>query len=123
MKDVLKRADEKGIEMENSEAVIIAQKEIICMEVESMKKGMMDQMTYEFINHVKEIKKKKELRRHLNRTTVTKKYAINVIQRSIRQWLARRILREKCIIRFEKLFDERYCAFYYQDQVTVRTQK
>lgn len=116
----MERADTKGTEMETPEAMKIAQEEVIFIDSEKERKRLKKEMDVELRRKKQENLLKQERDQHLNRLPVTKQHAILVICRSIIQWRARNILREKCIDAFEKLFDENYCVYFYRNRFTVR---
>ena len=119
MKDVLTRADDREIKMELPQAEKIARDEIIHIlgEEERVRvRGQCKKALKEFeMTFEKECIEKKE---------ETKKKRIMsaawVVSLAVKRWQARKKLRQLCEATFEKVFDEKYQAFYYLNKKTVR---
>lgn len=121
LKDVLHRADEKGIELEIPEGLQIAKEEIIMIEGREKEKALNVEKEEDFARLLKDEKMKEvsEEKARITQDKLGRMYAISVLCKVVRQWLARKSLRIRCTEVFEKLFDETYCMFYYRNKITV----
>ena len=122
---MLKRADEREIEMETPEAREIATKEIMFMmgeeEKERVRKEMMDDA-----KNIEEDQAREQRESHaltIKYKYMDEKYAACLILKTYQRWRARKILFEKCSEVFEKVFDTRHKAFYYMNRRTVRKER
>ena len=114
VKDVLERSDARGMKMEFKEAREIAQEEII--EIMTLKE--IDQM-HRHMEHELETIEAIELKEFERVEAEDREQAVSqashLLVSSIRRWRARRELFRRCSESFEKLFDEKYKAFYYRN--------
>jgi len=121
MKDVLRRADERQIEMEFPEATYLAEKEVIHMIGEEERERAKEDMKKDLIKmdklkkNVKADRYSKENKHHQRKL----KYAINVISAAVRRWKAVKKLQQMCYETYEKLFDANSHEFYYRNSRTV----
>lgn len=112
--DVLKRADERGLELEITEAKEVAQEEIIEImtleKIDQMHRDMKQEL--QMIETIELREFKRIVAEDRERSAVR---ASRLIVSSIRRWKARKELFRRCSESFEKLFDEKYKAFYYRN--------
>jgi hypothetical protein len=117
---VLNRADERHIPMETKEAQQIARDEIIQLIAEEERAKLDNQMKEEF---TKRERRKAEEKMHAAakekeanaRATI---YAVQVVAKACRKWLARKELRRLCLETYERIFDVQSHAFYYRNKVS-----
>jgi hypothetical protein len=119
MKDVLKRADDREIEMELPEAEKIAQDEIIHILGEEERVRVREQYRIALKEFETTFEKERgEKEEDYRKRSI--KNAAWVVSLAVKRWQARKKLRLLCEETFEKLFDEQYQAFYYRNKRTVR---
>jgi hypothetical protein len=122
-KEVLKRADSRGIPMETKEATQIATDEIIYIIGEEERDRLNAEMNKAFDQREKEKAEARiqaEIKRSEERTRASV-FAASLVARACRMWLARKQLRLKCLEVYEKDYDERSHAFYYRNKETGET--
>ena len=118
LSDVLLRATSRGIKMETDEAKVIAEKEVMNTYIDELKVNLHREM--EQACDDLEMKLKTEFTEEEDRIEKEKiASARMVLVCSVRRWLAKKELRQRCLKTFEKLFDERYKAYYYRNVKTV----
>ena len=124
IKDVLRRADKQKIPMEIPEAKDIAAEEVVEQEVQKeIQKVKKEQETERAqIEADKRAKEKKLKDEEHQRRKKRRKAALLLIQRFARNFLARRIARERAYKRYVKHFDIASHEYYYEDSRTRVTQ-
>ena len=120
VKEVLRRADEQGIPMETKEGREIAREEIIHIIGEEERLRLRDEMDKAFTEREKE-KEEERIRTEARQQEAHKRatvYAVSVVSKACRKWLARKELRRLCLETYEKIFDETHHMFYYRHRIT-----
>eukprot|EP00956_Cyclotella_meneghiniana_P032202 scaffold87397_cov70-Cyclotella_meneghiniana.AAC.13 len=122
-KEVLKRADSRGIPMETKDATQIATQEILYIIGEEERERLQKQMDIAFDRREKD---KEEARLRAEAKRVEEKarataFSVSVVARACRVWLAKKELRRRCLELYEKDYDEVSHAFYYRNKATNET--
>ena len=119
--NVLRRADTDHVEMEIKEARILAESEVIEHLVIVRKAELESEMKKDLVDFEKQLQIGREKSDAAN-FELRLQQANRIICSAVRRWKARRVLRGLASLAFEKLFDERYEAFYYRHVKTVSTE-
>ena len=122
--EVLKRADKMHIPMEIPEAKLIATDEVIRKEQE-LELVIVAQETHAAATKAvaaKEEKRLKDIELDKARKRRRVKWAATKIQSGARQYAARKVMRAKAYIRYQKKFDPESRAYFYMNTRTHKTQ-
>lgn len=122
-KEVLKRADSRGIPMETKEATQIAMQEILYIIGEEERERLQREMDKAFDQREKdkeEARLRAEARRKEEKVRATI-ISVSVVTRACRIWLAKKELRRRCLELYEKDYHEVSHAFYYRNKKTNET--
>ena len=122
-KEVLKRADSRGIPMETKEASKIATDEVLHIIGEEERERLQTEMDIAFQERQKDkeeanLNAEAKLLEERHRATI---FAVSVVSRACQLWLARKKLRHRCIEVYEKDYDENTHKFYYRNKETGET--
>ena len=122
-KEVLKRADSRGIPMETKEATKIATDEVLHIIGEEERERLQSEMNMAFQEREKnteEARLNAEAKRLEDKDRATV-FAVSVVAGACRRWLARNELRRRCLEMYEKDYDENTHRFYYRNKETYET--
>jgi hypothetical protein len=117
-KDVLKRADSRGIPMETKEATQIATQEMLHIIGEEERARLKNEMVKAFQQREKDQEQARLLAdaKWRDQKTRAEVFATSVVARACRIWLAKRELRRRCLEKYEKDYDEYSHRFYYRNK-------
>jgi len=118
--NVFRRADTDHVEMEIKEARILAESEVIEHLVSARKAELESEMRTDLHDFEQQLQTGREKSDAAN-FEMRLQQANWIICSAVRRWKARKVLRDLAFLAFEKLFDERYKAFYYRNVKTVST--
>lgn len=123
VKNVLRRADKQKIPMEIPEALELATREIIEMEVQMEKKRADEERFAEatFLQAKEEEKTALAREHELDSKKRKRKWAAKVLQKYYRAFCARKVLRAKAYERYKKKFDPESLNYYYENSRTRKT--
>ncbi|KAL3800346.1 hypothetical protein HJC23_003642 [Cyclotella cryptica] len=118
--EVLKRADSRDIPIETKEATKIATEEIIYIIGEEERSRLRKEMDKAFEQREQDknearLKAEARLKEEKARATV---FALSIISKACRNWLARKELRRRCLETYERDYDEHSHRFYYRNKGT-----
>jgi len=118
MKDVLKRADDRCILMEKAEAKNIAKKEVLFIAGEEEKRRVCEEMELQTVDdeEKKLIERRDTMKLKQKQGIIDRSKAGKIICRMFNVWRAKKILRDKCIQYFEKVFHEESHSFFYRNR-------
>jgi hypothetical protein len=118
--DVLRRANSRHVEMETDEAREIAEQEVIHILVEEERTIFREEMEKACVDLESRLKEDFAQKENIRKKQQVARAAWSLVS-SVRRWQAKKALRLRCIQTFEKVFDDRYQAFYYRNIKTVST--
>ena len=123
VKVVLRRADKQKIPMEIPEAQELAMEEIIAEEVKDEKRLVRQDMEAE-ANEIKRLEEEAqiaEMRAEEKAKMRKRKWAVVMIQKCWRSFVASRATRALCYLRYSKHYDPASGLYYYADKKTKKT--